>query len=112
MRYPIMLALILTSVLARAETVQAYKPLTCTDGKTLLEILDKWNEVPFISGRTEQGHVVLYANRETGSWTFIERVSGPDGRPTYCLHSEGEELKPVSEETRRGFLEQRRGRYD
>lgn len=107
MRYLVLLALFF-SALARAEVLQVPTDLICSDRKTLLEVLDKYSEQPLLRGQGRTGWVVIYVNPETHTWTMVERVE----QDLYCYVSAGQEFSPVEPEVRRGFLDQRRGRYN
>ena len=107
MRYLVLLALFITA-LARAEVVSGVTELTCSDRKVLLEVLDKYSEVPLARGETRQGWLVVYINPETLTWTMVEKIDDD----VYCYVAAGQDFVPIPDEVRRAFQEQRRLRYN
>lgn len=102
------LALLLAANTSSAEVVQGISEMTCTDRKTLLALLDKYQEVPLIRGTSNGVPMVIYVNPQTQTWTQVELIE----RSVYCVTAAGEEFGPVSSQAREQFQRERSGRYN
>jgi hypothetical protein len=68
--------LALTSLVANAEIEKLYKPVVCSDLKTVIEsISSEYNEVPYWNGISSDTKFILMVNKQTGTWTMIEYLN-------------------------------------
>lgn len=65
--------LALTSLVANAEVEKLYKPVVCSDVRTVVESISaEFNEVPYWNGTGESTKYILMVNKQTMTWTMIE----------------------------------------
>jgi len=63
----------------------------CGKSEAAIELLNKFQEQPFVRGITHRGDgnydMLLFTNIETGSWTILENHDG-----YYCIIASGEKI--------------------
>jgi len=101
MKFKILLAtLVLFTMPSMAQVKMSY-PILCVSEEVLEATLKKYGEKPFLQMLTMRAvdstfeeyaevSTVLFANRETRSWTLVERASSG----MYCVVSAGDQLRP------------------
>lgn len=104
--------LITASATAFAQDTQLVNiPSYCTSIKTLDEMLDKFNELPFAQSKSSRevdkkevtNQLIVFINPDTRSYTIVEQFS-----PKHvCILAVGEDFKPVSPEVRDEIIKRR-----
>jgi hypothetical protein len=81
-----------------ANTVDGSIPVVCADKVTMNQMLEEYGERAMltmishrlINGETKEVPAVLFVNRESQSWTLVERPT-PD---LYCAVAVGDRIRP------------------
>jgi hypothetical protein len=88
--------------LAFSSTVYAQQsnlPTQCINGSSLDEVLDEYDEIPFVRGmsfregksKQVENSVVFFVNAKTKTWTLVEKF----GDNKYCVLAAGGDFEPV-----------------
>ena len=88
-------------VVAMAATTEGSIPVVCADKLTMSQLLEQYGERAMltmishrqINGETAQVPTVLFVNRDTQSWTLVERPQ-PE---TYCIVAVGDNVRPYEQ---------------
>jgi hypothetical protein len=92
---------------------QVLFPSECGSIKNLEAMLTEYEEIPFVRGigyKNMNGLViettmVFFANPNTGTWTFTEKVSDN----IYCIVGAGDAFEPVPANIIDGIINRRKG---
>ena len=65
--------LALISLVANAEVEKLYKPVVCSDLRTVIESISaEYEEIPYWNGVSDNTKFILMVNKQTMTWTMIE----------------------------------------
>jgi hypothetical protein len=88
-------------VMTLAATTEGSIPVVCADKLAMAQMLEEYGERAMltmishrqINGATAQVPTVLFVNRDTQSWTLVERPS-PE---LYCAVAVGDNIRPYQQ---------------
>lgn len=106
-----LLFLLLIPSLSFAQPDVTIKPW-CVDLKKLNEVLDEFDEVPFVRGLSQRDagttSLVVFVSKEKKTWSIVEKISND----AYCFIAVGNVFEPVPSEIheeREKTLKQKKG---